>query len=245
MPQSFARHTGTALAFLFIMIATGSASASSAPRMSSAPDGDFSAAVREITGGPWTMGQAWRETPEPGLRPGEVRFGWMPDALWIFADLPDDHVTSRSTDHSQLMWELGDVFEIFVAEPGAPLYLELHVTPNNHRLHMRWTERDFARVRTREATTSEFIAAPDAFASWVRRFPSGGGWQVLARVPATLWPDAGAFRPGQKLEVSFSRYDAGPEGTEPVLSSTSPHRKLSYHRRDEWRTVVLGAAADN
>jgi hypothetical protein len=52
-------------------------------------------------------------------------------------------------------------------------------------------------------------------------------------------PNGQTFEAGQILELSFSRYDAGPEGTPDILSSTSPHRELSYHRRHEWREVVL------
>lgn len=222
-----------------MVAAAETARASAANRLTADPAGDFAAAVREITGGPWTMEQAWRATPENKLRPGTVRFGWQPDALWVLADLNDEHITSRSTTHNQDMWALGDVFEIFVARRGSPRYFELHVTPNNHRLHLRWTGRDFAKVGKKLKTVADFHADPDAFQSWVRRSPDGSGWQVLARIPAAIFPGGKAFRAGQRFAFSFSRYDAGPEETPKVLSSTSPHRKLNYHRRHEWRTIIL------
>ncbi len=215
------------------------ASMSAAPKLNVLPHGDFTAARREITGGPWSLGQAWRVAPEKEFRSGMVRFGWRPDALWVLADLCDNHITTRSTGHNQRMWTLGDVFEIFIARARSPFYLELHVTPKNHRLHLRWTNRDFQQVRRKSAPLHDFTAPPGAFDSWVRRTPGGRGWQALVRLPAGLWPDARPFRPGQKLRASFSRYDAGPSGGRTVLSSTSPHRKPAYHRRHEWRTIVL------
>lgn len=220
--------------------ASDAAKLSIVPRMRPVSAVDFAFAKKQITGGPWTMEQAWRATPENELRSGTVRFGWTPDALWVVAELTDKHIASSSTTHNQDMWALGDVFEIFVARRGSPRYLELHVTPNNHRLHLRWTERDFAQVRKKQKSVADFHAEPDAFQSWVRRYPEGSGWQVLARIPATIFPGGLAFRAGQRFAFSFSRYDAGPEETPKILSSTSPHRKLNYHRRHEWRTVLLG-----
>jgi hypothetical protein len=210
------------------------------PRLGNFPDGDFAAAREALVASPWTLEQAWRESPQDGLRQGVVRFGWTTEALWVLADLPDDHIESRSTSHRQPMWELGDVFEIFIARHRSPLYLELHITPNNHRLHLRWIDKDFARVRAKKKTVDDFQQDPDAFQSWVRRSPSTKRWQVLARLPASLWPDDRPFRAGQKLALSFSRYDCGPSEKTQILSSTSPHRELNYHRRHEWRTVVLG-----
>ena len=185
------------------------------------------------------MGQAWRDDVQEGFRPAAVRLGWKPDGLWVLADLADDHMTSASTSHNQDMWTLGDVFEVFIARRDSPSYLELHVTPHNHRLHLRWTVEGFADIRAKVKTVADFHADPEAFQAWVRTAPGGKGWQVLMRIPASILPDGAAFRAGDKLDISFSRYDAGAEGTPKILSSTSPHTKLDYHRRSEWRSAEL------
>lgn len=214
-------------------------SASEVPLVNRFPRGDFAAADRELTGGGWTLHQAWRASPQRGLRRGTVRFGWTPEALWVLAHLPDDHVESRSTEHNQPMWELGDVFEIFVARHRSPLYLELHTTPNNHRLHLCWTGREVSLVRTKQRPLEDFVQDPPIFQSWIRGAAPDQEWSLLVRLPASLWPDGLAFRAGQQLRLSFSRYDSGPGGKPQILSSTSPHRELDYHRRREWRTVTL------
>jgi len=72
------------------------------------------------------------------------------------ADLPDDHVESRSIAYRQPMWKLGDVFEIFIARRRSPLCPELHITPNNHRRHLRWTVKDFGLVRDKKKTVDDY-----------------------------------------------------------------------------------------
>ena len=208
-----------------------------APRLKNLKAGDFQAAALTITGGPWTMQQAWLRKPDKALRPAVVRFAWEPDALWVLADLSDDFVTARSTGHSQKLWMLGDVFEIFVARNRTPFYLELHVNPKGHKLHLRLSPEIVREMKAGEHVFEKAQASVSEFDGWVKK--GKGGWQVLARVPAAILPNGKPFRHGQKLDISFSRYDAGPKGTPEILSSTSPHKALSYHRRHEWGQIVL------
>lgn len=191
---------------------------------------------------PWKMQQAWRPKPERGFRAGKVRMAWDSGALWVIADLPDREVFSASTAHGQKLWMLGDVFEIFVQREGTTRYLELHVSPNNHRLHLRWSEAGFKRMNSGTAALDEFAADPAGFDSQTRKLPGRRGWQVVVRIPARLLPGGRTLRPDDLLRVSYSRYDADQNGKNTILSSTSPHAKASYHRRDEWRVVRLRAA---
>lgn len=203
--------------------------------------GDWESATKALRSAPWILGQAWRKAPQDDFRPGAVHLGWHPDALWVLANLTDDHIASRSTRHNQDMWTLGDVFEVFLARRGSPHYLELHVTPNNHRLHLRWTAEGFAAAASGRKEVAEFHADAQAFDSRVERAGDGTCWRILTRIPAEIVPGGAPWRPGEQLDLSFSRYDAG-SGTEAdILSSTSPHAEPNYHRRAEWRTAVLAA----
>jgi hypothetical protein len=186
------------------------------------------------------MQQAWRPTPERGFLAGIVRMGWDPGGLWVMADLPDRKVWSTSTDHGQKLWMLGDVFEIFLQREGSSRYLELHVSPNNHRLHIRWSTAGFEKMKAGQGKLSDFTADPQAFASTVTRLPGGHGWRVLARVPSTVIPGGRPLQEGDLFRLSFSRYNAAPDREKPILSSTSPHAVASYHRRHEWRLARLG-----
>ena len=209
------------------------------PRIESISAGDFAEAAKKLGTESWTMQQAWLAKPDENLRPASVRFGWENDAFWVLADLPDDFIASRSTDHNQDMWMLGDVFEIFIARKDSPHYLELHVTPHNHRLHLICSLENTQKIRDKKASLDDFRRPPSAFDSWVKKPEGQNKWQVLVRIPSSTLPDGKSFTVGDKLELSFSRYDAGPEGTPDILSSTSAHQKLSYHRRHEWREIVL------
>jgi hypothetical protein len=186
------------------------------------------------------MQQAWLEREEENFRAGSVSLAWQPDALWVSALLPDDQIFSASTADGQELWTLGDVFEIFLRRADSEDYLELHVTPNSYQLHLRWPAGGLDKVRNGTATLRDFMADPRAFSAEVTKLPQTGGWAVLVNIPTSIVPGiATSFSPGQKLAISLSRYDADGNGQNPVLSSTSPHKKLSFHRLQEWRQIVL------
>lgn len=172
--------------------------------------------------------QAWREAPEPELAPGTVRMAWNEAGFWVLATLEDACVFTRAESDQQRLWTLGDVFEIFLRDLAGEEYLELHTAPNGCRLQLRFASgRVIEQMRDGEAVFEDALAREECFRSEVRLV--AGGWQVLACVPVT----------GRRLKVSFGRYDYRDAETPPVLSSTSPHAELNYHRQHEWREVVL------
>jgi len=210
-----------------------------APKVAGIAPGAFDVAAEQL-GEVWLMEQAWKPKPDRGFLAGRVRFGWEPKAFWVLADLPDREIFSKSTADDQNLWQLGDVFEIFIQKAGTTRYLELHVSPNGHQLHLRWSGASFRRVQAHAADLDGFRAPHEAFESWVKVSVKQGGWQVLARIPSSIFPGREDFCRGQRFSASFSRYDADRTGANPVLSSTSPHAVASYHRREEWRMIHLG-----
>jgi hypothetical protein len=189
---------------------------------------------------PWRMQQAWLEREEENFRAGSVSLAWQPDALWVFALLPDDAIFSASTADGQELWTLGDVFEIFLRRADSEEYLELHVSPNGHQLHLRWPAGGLEQVRNQKATLADFMADPRAFSAEVIKLPKAEGWTVLAKIPTSIVPgEEATFTHGQELVTSFSRYDGNHNGQNPILSSTSPHQELSFHRQQEWRGLTL------
>lgn len=178
----------------------------------------------------FTLGQAWRETPEPELRQSHVELTWRDRALEVVAELVDDDVFNTATAHNQRTWELGDVFEIFAGRADVEGYTEVHVTPDNLRLHLQLADAGHA-ARVRDL--AEVAMDPAAIASTAARTPAG--WRVTARVPLTAGP-------GDLVRVSFCRYDWTRGRAEPVLSSSSPHPVPSFHRPWEWAVCRLGPA---
>ncbi len=182
------------------------------------------------------LGQPWSESLEPGFRPGEIRLSWKPEALIVEANLTDDEVFNQATRDNQRMWELGDVFEIFLMIEGRKDYIELHVTPQNHRLHLH-----FPGVGGRPTPGAEpfpfekMLTSPPSFRSTTRKTEKG--WAVSAAIPPAVL-GLKNFENGQVLRVSFCRYDAA-TNRPPVLSTSSPHSQIAFHRPDEWLAVRL------
>ncbi|HMQ21884.1 MAG TPA: hypothetical protein PKE00_05300, partial [Planctomycetota bacterium] len=57
------------------------------------------------------------------------------------------------------------------------------------------------------------------------------GWRARLRIPFPC-PQ------GSALALSFCRYDAS-RGREPVLSTSSPHPVIAFHRPTEWTLVTV------
>ncbi len=187
-------------------------------------------------GARFRLSQSWTKE-QAGFQPTVVDVSWNEQELTIRASLEDETVTSSSTRDNQKMWELGDVFEMFLQLEGRRGYIELHVTPNNHRLHLKLPGPSGLDATGRTRAFHEMLVEPVGFESRVERIP--GGWRVEARVP----PEAFGMRrfdAGTRMAMSFCRYDAG-GGRETVASSSSPHPVFSFHRPAEWAMCVLRA----
>lgn len=180
--------------------------------------------------------QGWLDEPVADFRGGEVRVGWRPDALCVLARLDDDCVFSQASADGQQLWNLGDVFEIFVRDLADEAYLELHTAATGHRMQLKFeSAKVIDLLRDRSIRFEELVVKDALFQSKVRQTP--GGWEVFATVFAGA---LGGLEAGKRLLVSFSRYDYRDLETPPVLSSTSAHREINYHRQQEWREVRLG-----
>jgi hypothetical protein len=184
------------------------------------------------------LGQPWAACPENGFQPALVHLLWTPTALHLHAKLTDDEIITQATGDNQKMWELGDVLEMFLMLEGHSDYIELHVTPENHRLHLHlpWPRGELPQQAERLAF-EQILVCPVGFTSETSR--SAMGWDVKAVIPCALL-GLSAFETGQHLRLSFCRYDAA-TGTAPILSTTSPHPIPSFHRPAEWARVVLNS----
>ncbi len=70
--------------------------------------------------------------------------------------------------------------------------------------------------------------------------PGEGPWTVQVSIPLDMVCEQGKVRTGDRWKFSFSRYDYTRGTATPVLSSSSPHAELSFHRQQEWGTLVFG-----
>lgn len=174
------------------------------------------------------MNQAWLDTLENNFRPAEVKLGCREGTLLVLSTMLDQKIFTRAARDNERLWDLGDVFEIFLRDTTREEYLELHVSPNGHRLQLRFPSSETVKkLRGRLLKLEDLIVREPLFDFSTRT--TSDGWEVFAEIPTT----------GTNLLASFSRYDYSGAETPPVLSSTSAHAKADYHRQEEWVPLTL------
>ena len=175
----------------------------------------------------WRYGQHWLSQTEPAFMPGQVAFGPSGNELLIHAELSDSHVMQDVFPFNFPAFMQCDAFEIFLGPADGNAYYELHVTPSNSVLQLRFDGAGQTK------SLEEHTVAKPLFTGETSLTPEG--WSVVARIPLVgLFPTS---HPDWLL--SFGRYDYTPGNPEPVISSTSPHAVCNFHRREEWRRVRL------
>ncbi len=186
---------------------------------------------------PLALTQTWFAQPDERFRPAMVRTGWTSTAFVVFAELEDDSIYSDATGLNDQTWEKGDVFEIFLRNPASMEYQEFHIAPNGAKLQLRIPSLDeFVDRGKRHAAMGNFELTGGAIRS--RIWIEGRRWVTLTQIPFTEL-QLPANPVGSDLKFSFSRYDYTRGTPEPVLSSTSPHREVNFHRQEDWSRLVI------
>jgi hypothetical protein len=206
-------------------------------------DSDLDAVSKAFAGAaPCALGQAWRAQSEPGFAPGQVRTGWLRDSLRLFAELTDHDIFSSATAMNQRMWELGDAFEIFLRAACRREYIEFQITPDNLRLQLRIAGTEALRHARTTDVFDAFLLPRNAFHSvtWVQ--PENQKWFIYAAIPAMAICGQTRLNVGSRWHFSFSRYDHTRGGSEPVISSTSPHLAADFHRQQEWGELIFATS---
>jgi hypothetical protein len=182
--------------------------------------------------------QAWLPSPQEGFRPGIVRLGWQESTIIVAASLDDDRIFTRATADHQRLWELGDVFEIFLRDAERDDYFELHIAPGDKRLQLHFPSRQtVADLRSGHGRLNDFITRQSLFDFRART--SAGKWDILVWIPASSLGLKVSRLTGRSLFASFSRYDYSSDGGPAVLSSTSAHPTPDFHRQEEWISLIF------
>jgi hypothetical protein len=188
--------------------------------------GDFSSAPLLV------MRQAWLPVPEEVFLPARVWTGQREGALWIKAELEDRDIFNPETVFNAPSFRTGDVLEIFLRPEGQSAYYEYHVTPLNQNFQLR--------IPSSEAfSANRNLPIPQSWLIPDLRIQSevavaGGRWQVTARLPLAPMVEDGRDPLSLTWWLSYSRYDYTRGAAKPVVSSTSPHPVLSFHRQQDW-----------
>ena len=175
----------------------------------------------------------WTEpkVPRPGTR---AYFVWDNEALYYGGTLTDHELRSYGTKRNDTLWD-GDVFEMFFKpRVDQPPYYEFQANP---------------RALIFEAFFSGKGGYPD-----ISKAPILGNkaavtldgtldhpgdrdqsWTVEGRIPWTAFePTGGKPKPGDEWRFAICRYDHGPKGTQPILMSSAPLTKPSFHKHEDY-----------
>ena len=171
--------------------------------------------------------QFWLPEPEPAFASGRVSIGRDNTDLLVRADLHDAHVMRDEYPFNFPAFTKCDAFEIFLGPADEAAYYELHVTPSNSVLQLYFDGTGEKKSLEERAVAESLFTSETAI--------TAEGWSVSARIPlARLFPGS-----HPEWLLSFGRYDYTPGQSKPVISSTSPHTVCNFHRKDEWRKVVI------
>ncbi len=181
--------------------------------------------------------QGWRSAPDAAFLPMAVRVVWTRDALCVLADLQDKDIFNPELRFNAPAFTSGDVFEMFLRPLPAARYWEFHVGPQNQKFQLQIPSADAFRSGKGKGIPAEWYVPEPVFTSRVEVEPREGRWSVFCQIPFDVVHPRGAARSGDRWLFSFSRYDYARDLEHPVLSSTSPHKILNYHRQEEWGTL--------
>ena len=182
-----------------------------------------------------TLNQAWLPAPQPAFRPATVRVAWDDQSLLVSAELHDADIFNPATEFNDLGFTKGDVFEIFLRPLTQSAYYEFHVSPQNQQLQLRFPDAN----AIRSGKIENFFVTHRRLTSQARVDAAKQRWWVDVAIPLDLVQETGPVTPGTRWLYSFSRYDYTRGQTHPVISSSSPHAVASFHRQEEWGTVLF------
>lgn len=189
-------------------------------------------------------GQAWLKERHPDFQEAEIRVGWRPEALHVYAKLADLDIYNEEMTFNAPSFKKGDAFEMFLRPLSQDSYFEVHVTPFNQKFQLRIPEKDYLRKTAgKDRDIDLFVHEP--IESRARILKDEGRWEVLAILPFSLISENEKVKEGSEWLFSFSRYDYYRKLKDPVHSSTSPHKILNFHIQEEWGRMIFKNAQSN
>jgi lysophospholipase L1-like esterase len=173
-----------------------------------------------------------------------ARLLWDDDALYFSATMTDAELRSFGTKHNDHLWN-GDVFEFFLKPfDDRPEYYEFQVNPKSVLFEAAFPKRgaDVGPFGAMAPLGMTAVATNDGTLD--HPGDRDTGWSAEGRIPWSAFsPTGGRPAPGAVWRFAFCRFDYGPEGTKPVLMSSAPLRRASFHRYEDYGSLRFEGAA--
>jgi hypothetical protein len=165
---------------------------------------------------------------------------WDKDALYFSAKMSDAELRSFGRKRNDMLWN-GDVFELFFKpDPSKPAYYEFQVNPRSVILELAFPRRgaDFATLAAQPPMGMEAVARVEGTLD--HPGDKDEGWTVEGKIPWSIFaPSGGRPKSGDSWLFALCRYDYGPDGTKPVLMSSAPLTKPSFHRYEDYGKLTF------
>jgi hypothetical protein len=238
----FLKRHGRFLLFATAIFLTGCSSldmASKRPQLSCSPLGEFAPGDWQSVKTAFSkspeinLRQSWRKQQER-FRPTLVRTGWRDETLWVYAEIEDLDTFNPETRFNEPFFMQGDAFEIFLHPVGQPAYFEFHIGPANQLFQLRIPSAKVFAKQT-EGESESWKIRNYVMKSWSSVDRKRQLWRVLVAIPFQAVVEKGGSR--SQWLFSFARYDYTRDENGPILSSSSPHAQLGFHRQQEWGRI--------
>jgi uncharacterized protein (TIGR03067 family) len=179
----------------------------------------------------------WKKSETAPAHATKAKLVWDREALYYSAEMVDADVRAFGTKHNDHLWN-GDVFEMFFKPSlDRPQYFEFQVNPKSVLFEAAFLERNKP-VEPFESSKPLGMSAVAA--------TSASGWTVEGRIPWTAFgPTFSRPSSGEEWSFALCRYDYfGPDKTPPVLMSSAPLTRPSFHRFEDFgRLRFVGPAS--
>src|SRR5262245_31163832 len=214
------------------------------------PPATREAVCRHVTAGPkidgvlddpvWAKAEVIDRFPtfwdnKPGTGATKARLLWDDEALYFAASMDDAELRSFGTKRNDRLWE-GDVFELFFKpKEDRPEYYEFQVNPLSVPLELPFPKRGFDFATLAAGPSLGMTAVAVGQGTIDKPGDRDQGWTVEGRIPWSAFsPSGGRPKTGDEWRFALCRYDYGPAGTKPVLSSSAPLTQASFHRYEDY-----------
>jgi hypothetical protein len=187
----------------------------------------------------------WKEDQPGPAHATKARLVWDREALYFAGELTDADVRAFGTKHNDSLWN-GDVFEMFLKPSrDRPEYFEFQANPKSVLFEAAFLARDkpVEPIATGKPLGMSAVAVVDGTLD--TQGDSDRGWTVEGRIPwSAFGPSFARPEPGSSWSFALCRYDYfGPAGTKPVLMSSAPLTRPSFHRSEDYgRLRFVGPA---
>ncbi len=178
----------------------------------------------------------WDKT-EPGpAHATKARLVWDRDALYFAAEMTDSDVRAFGTKHNDYLWN-GDVFEMFFKPSrDRPEYYEFQVNPKSVLFEASFLARNKPVEPFETSPSMGMVGVAAVDGTLDRPGDADKGWTVEGRIPWTAFGPANTRpEPGASWSFALCRYDYfGPEKAEPIMMSSAPLTRRSFHLFEDY-----------